>query len=778
MLSLVCIKNLNVDHNLKGIPLDNKIWLVSSTKSELEQLIINKEISAYETLSDIELLPITQINFFNPNCEYLYAIIGNVKNVLDKTWGIYNLSTNTWEKEGQDVFLFNGAETISTIAYYEILLSCLTRAVKLGRKLIVYHAFNMQNYPVRSLLDKMINELMFKSDGTLIYHVDDDDIAKYYQVGQSIFEPYIQNAVYTQDTADVAFNRIQNLEHNLLSLKRNYRTPQSLYSDLFYTEVPIDEKIYVHLNMASPKMAEIYEQLGVKYIPLLGEGGMLYGKRSLFDGIAPQLQNYVKEQFFPRILTPPNVDYYFVNKPLEREIPQKTDCVGENVLIGVIDVVNPDLTHYKLKTPENQSRVVYMWEQTDGGEGVEYSKEEIQALSELDSNPNTDVSIGTALMLLAGGNYTQFSASKAEFISAKINSAPENLQKIYGGMPNSNAVLFEDIILAIDKLLEFALSQEKALVICLQYGSNLSSHDGTDTLEELLSLYATQPALTLLGTAGDEADKKHHQSLDVDGKNSITIKVDNETNNILGIVWVDYPGNIKVNLRSSVYTQVYNLNKPNKFVLEKGIIYTQGKLISSNNGSVYLLFRLENVPAGMWELEIEPQFVDFSKVEIWLADNRLNAKSYLLDGDAFKTIPSLGNIKGVLCVGTYDENAFTVTRSSGRGYTRSNRVVPNCIVRGVKISISDNLKNELLVSGSVASLGQMAGEVAIVYGLLKVNGFKILPNSAMMSYWLTSNLIQLDTVEYPNVSQGYGIYTPQGLRDWLSGVGIKGGDYN
>ncbi|ONI42079.1 hypothetical protein AN639_10725 [Candidatus Epulonipiscium fishelsonii] len=310
----------------------------------------------------------------------------------------------------------------------------------------------------------------------------------------------------------------------------------------------------------------------------------------------------------------------------------------------------------------------------------------------------------------------------------KIPPASAGIQEIYGGKYSENAILMEDLILAIDNLISDAKLQSKPIVIYIPYGTNISSHDGSDILEDLINTYALQPGVTIITTAGEEGDKHHHARVTTSTyKEESTIRVSQRDNNIVGCIWITYPQNAKVKLISPA-NKVYDISLPKIHQTSEGTIFSRGNQISATNGSINILFRMKNVRKGPWKVEIQPTDGKKTIADIWLATQELNPYAHLQDADPFFTIPSIGNIPSLICVGDYKEEMLTITKSSGRGYTRDNRITPTFVSQG---SITD---------------------------IVSIYTNDPTPNTPIMSYLISEKLHHLDTVNYPNPMQGYGIY--------------------
>ncbi|OOB78090.1 MAG: hypothetical protein BEN18_08555 [Epulopiscium sp. Nuni2H_MBin001] len=669
------------------------------------------------TLSHLE-------NFVMPADILCYVLAGDI------------LTTNA-----SSIQLFLYPSQLSVRQYLSIVIDILNTAISTNKRPVLYHAFERATSPARCVLDKLINSWFDKVGGVLIYYTNDTNIAKYYRVSQANFEPYIQQAIFTNDLPNNAFLKLSNcfpLCHK--TIRRTYRNAtdklfrnNSLYNDIFYTQIPNDEYLVLSLNLFAPTNAQYYKEFGIEYINLLNCEHLIRAKKSVLDSASQYIKSYVAPNYYPMIVTRPK--FTFTNINHNNTFCNKTDVIddGDGVIIGLMDTEDIDLSYGNVEIIDSYS-----------------------------SSRSNEISTATAMMLLC--NSTNLPKVKYAFV--KLPSASKALQRIYAGETTDSAVLVDDIIIAITKLIEYANEQQKPIVLCIQYGSNLSSHDGTGKLERIIAKYQSQPGVTIITTVGEEGDKKHHERLLIEHSARSTIKVGPNAN-VVCVLWKAYPGGMEAFLVNSKTNEKYSLNYSTIHKTSTGTIYTRGRRVSDNNGCLNIVFRMENLEAGDWIIEFDLEYHNNGVVDIWLSDKQLNNGTYFTKGDAFITIPSLGNIKDTICVGAYDNATLTIMKSAGRGYTRNGRVSPTCVVHSANIDVFLNDGTPIRINGNLTALALLAGDAAGVYSILIKKNFSHLPNTQTMSYWLTANLQQLDTLTYPNPMQGYGVYVTENLKQWL-----------
>lgn len=712
-----------------------------------------------------EYPPITFLNLdllepIKPPKGYFYAVIASDvrANLHDKSPKLYTVPTSA-----------------TLTQYLEAVADVLLYAVEIGKKPILYNAFDSTQLNDKRLLDRLLNDWIATVSGILIF-LSKDMTIHYQQSSRNT-----KQTLYTNELPNHTFLKISYLKD--ISHKDIFRlykpvamrssSNSNLYDDLFYANLSDDETIYVNLNPIATQTSEFYENLNLTHIPLLNVGGLLKGTKRDFDAAKNTLLKYVALEYSLSVLSSPKITQLTIDENLfpDHEINDKLDD-GQGVLIGVLDTQNIQINHPLLMTADGASRLEYIFDEVTN---TEIFNPEISSQIPIQEDITT-LTMGTSLLLLANGYDNPQSATnylpKATYIAAKIAPASPGIQRVYGGEYNEHATLIEDVLICFTKLIEYAAKVNKPLVLCLQYGSNICSHDGTSLLERILNQYAGLSGVTIIGTVGAEGDKRHHKRNYTQDISNTSIMITKPHTNIVGIMWTMYPGGVNASLTSRLTGETYSLNEPQIYAVGNGKLYVKGKRISANNGAINVMFRLENFDTGEYIINNDLDHPETGILDFWLAEESLNGSSYLKNSDAFITITSMSNTSNIICVGAYNPATLTITRESGRGYTRAGNILPTCVIDAVDILVPLNKLQSAKLNGPSVALGLMAGEAAGIYSILLKKKVSYLPNTPVMSYWLSANLTQIPTTEYPNERQGYGIYTLQNLKNWLLVNGI------
>lgn len=710
----------------------------------------------------------------------------------EQEWNVYDLDEKKikWAKEEKVRYRTSTKDKgLTSIQYLECIIDMIYESKIRNRKLIIFTDLEIKDfkYRYRSLLDKVVNYLL-ESVNAVIIHKTNKVIKDYYVTTNERFEPYINQAIYTDDTLEEALKKINILmqkQIDKIMIKKEYRllkrVQKSLYTDIFYKQIKNQEEIYVTLLPTSNLDKVTCEKIGLEYIKLLVGTVILRGKKSVFDRYANLLNNEVVPQYRSQILTYPEVR--IAKDPYEQQVLPFKDYKhkGEGVLLGVIGVEGINYEESVYFTETGEMKITYIWEQEQGKSGIEYNKNQLAVRGQTKSSwpiyTDERLTEENILFKVASG-ITQIGetiykgiATKAQFVIGKIKSAPYSIQEIYGGKPNEKAVLLEDVIIAVDKLITFAKEQNLPLVLAIPFSASMSSHDGLSTLEEKLGEYAYQTGVSIVTSTGEEADKKHHQRIELtsDEKIKVTICVQQADQKVLGGIWNNPFGERSLSLYDPNTQKEYSLDREKEYVEGETKILTTGSRINAYNGLREIVFRLDNLREGTWEIWIQNNMNKEHKsiMDIWLAQYEINPYVLFESSDALTTITSLGNIQGVICVGDYDSNTLTTYKTSGRGYTRRNLIKPTLVVQGKTIFELDERAEQKFLTGSIVTLANTVGAIGAIYSKLLDQKVEKLPSTVGMASLLISKVNRLDTVDYPNPTQGNGIFDRNSLDEIL-----------
>ncbi|MDF2613674.1 MAG: hypothetical protein K0S71_1460 [Clostridia bacterium] len=661
---------------------------------------------------------------------------------------------------------------INATHYIECIRYLTNLAREYHKPIIIYANLYVPNeiYRYRTLTCKIINSCLKAVNGLLMIRTVKEDISKYYHTSQKSFEVYVNRTIYfTESINDVIQDAV-----TFLSCRQN----EPLYDDVFYRAISPEEDIYTVIRYSNLKPPEYYEAMGFRAIRLIGNYSMLHGKKSQFDALSSELRPEVGVDYPLQILTHISCNMSQTNQPVSYDLVNKDlKYKGEGVYIGIITVDDVDYSSEVLRTPEGESRIACIWRQSKADEGEYYFKDQINGALEND-NPSSIIplpegeSMSTMMLSIAGGSSKEVSyrgiAPKAEFVVAKINPASDEIQRIYGGIPNKYGITLPDAMVGIKKLIDFATEQGKPLAICMPFNGNISAHDGSLVIEEILGEIARTAALTLIIPTGEEADKRHHYEFEEiqEVLESIDLNIEKENQNVVGIFYERSSAILTAELYapSPITAEPVNLKRKGVTRINESTVYSNGLQIDFLNGSNKIHFRIDNPRRGRWRIRGTLQTNIKSRIDLWISQQQLNEYITLTPSNTATTIGSSACINNVMSVGGYDKNAMVVLRSSGRGYTRDGRVTPLFVTNGRNITASCIQGKWVNVTGTLPAASIMLGAVADYYSKFIAEKMASLPNTLVMNSIVLSAVRQQEEIAYPNPSQGYGIFDVQSLE--------------
>ena len=732
------------------------------------------------------------------NNEMILATIGS-KDTHNRIDAYYNMKTHTLEPTDrvidvatyQWINCYSENDEINAEEYIRCICYLRTLSSECQKPIIIYANIYVpdETYRYRGLTYKIISNYLVDINGVLITKTVKDEIWKHYTPTQKPYEFYLDHTIYLEDSLNDTVKKVIPLlytsrnQARFKNIYKHYRQDNSLYrNNVFYQAISPEQEIYVALTLGEFRSREDYQALGIQHIPLIGDYGMLYAKRSVFDEFAEILRLEVAHPYYIPVLSYPYCDKNTIVPNFHHEmIREKLTYKGKGVYIGVIATDYVDYTNQALRTRDGESRISYIWEQVRANTGIHFLREQI---NEALRSPNPeqiiklpeDDSISTMILGIAGGEselpHYRGIATEAEFIVAKVNTAPEAFQRIYGGMPSKNATTMADMLIAVLELINFSRREGRPLVLCIPFNTNIDPHDGSLVLHEILGLIAAIERVTIIVPTGEEADKMHHYS--IGGQQplftTVDINVQKENQNIVGIAYQKFSTITSVSLYppEAVMGEFVNLKRLGITRMQGAVIYSNGYKTSPLNGAIRMLFRIEGPRVGTWKILFELDTELSSQMDMWISQQELNEYITLNPSSPFITIGSLASINNVMSVGGYDKDNMVVLRSSGRGYTWDNRIKPLFITHASHITAPCGRGEWVQVTGTLAAASIMAGVAATIYDKCIQEQVFPFPNTLVMRSIILGMITQFEDIEYPNPSQGYGILDIQELNHLLT----------
>ena len=394
--------------------------------------------------------------------------------------------------------------------------------------------------------------------------------------------------------------------------------------------------------------------------------------------------------------------------------PNWTGYTGKGVMVGVVDT-GLDISHADFKDALGKTRVLYVWDQTTGtgganhpigyDYGTEWTKAQIDAgqCTEKDTSGH-----GTAVTGIAVGDG-----------SATGNGWPG--YRYVGMAPEADIIMvkstfYEDKLAdAMNYIKSKANAAAKPFVINLSIGTEIGSHDGTDSLERAIDQISGAGAIVCTATGNSRSSdttRYIHAEWTVPALNStITANMSvpsNRANPFLLDIW--YEGGDAMD---------YKVTTPNGYSVTQSTGTTTGGYYSTADGGIWLdnayggtniyngdsecFIAIQNAVAGTWSITATGKTItQGGYCDAWIESNQNvfwstygnNSKSCTIPGTAFNVITVGGyvtkfrwtNPDGTMQVWN---NVFgTFSSSSGEGPTRDGRQKPELCVPTTRIASS------------------------------------------------------------------------------------------
>jgi subtilisin family serine protease len=305
---------------------------------------------------------------------------------------------------------------------------------------------------------------------------------------------------------------------------------------------------------------------------------------------------------------------------------------GAGVLVGDVDS-GIDYNHGDFLDPLGNSRLLWLWDQTDAGgpnpSGYAYGSEWTQA--DLTANLAREVDTGahgTHVMGIAGGDGSATGGAVPAFT--------------YTGMAPKADLFFvkttmytTDILDGVTYLFQKATALGRNAAVNLSLGSHYGPHDGTSPFEAGLSAL-TGPGRVVIKSAGNERASNRHAGLFATGagdscKLSITAGGTTSGRFLAIDSYYNAPDNINVTIRTPgnlfigpITLGNVNVAYPGQTTGVNGRVYIENGLALTSNGDRQVYFEITSLGTGTgsingtWTFYFTPVALGGSgRVDLW-----------------------------------------------------------------------------------------------------------------------------------------------------------------
>lgn len=456
---------------------------------------------------------------------------------------------------------------------------------------------------------------------------------------------------------------------------------------------------------------------------------------------------------------------------------------GKGVLIGFLDS-GIDYTNEVFRNIDGSTRIAAIWDQTvqsgtppEGfAYGSEFTKAQINEaleqenpLSLVPSSDDTGHGTYTASLAAGSGNpQEQFlgAAPEASIAVVKLKQAKQYLKDYY--FIPEDAVCYQetDLMLGLKYLNDLADSLSLPLVVCITVGSSMGGHIGTLPLSYLIEGYSTRANHIAVIGVGNEADKRHHYFntiANISDNKSVEIRVGENVSGFSLELWTDIPNILSISILSPSGENTSRIpfrvgaSAEVDFLFERTKVSIDYRLLVEKSTSELVFFRFDAPAPGIWKIVIEPLTLADGEFHMWLPVTEfLSGEVYFLEPDPYYTLTNPATTDSPIVVSYYNGNTDAVSQSSGRGYTRSQRINPDITAPGVDVPGALPGGRFAARTGASAAAAVTAGAVALMLEWLLY--YENVPgiDTYQVKSLLILGTVRPRTMEYPNREWGYG----------------------
>jgi len=457
------------------------------------------------------------------------------------------------------------------------------------------------------------------------------------------------------------------------------------------------------------------------------------------------------------------------------------DLRGRGTLIGIIDT-GIDYTKEAFQYEDGTSKIRYIWDQTIEGNspegfliGSEYTNEQINQALRTDTPysivPSIDtVGHGTFLASVAASRRSSEyigAAPDADLLVVKLRRMQHSLSSLYL-IPDSQQNVFSaaDVMLAIDYMIDKANALKMPLAICIGLGSNMSSHEGFEVVEEYIAGISLLSGICICAAAGNESSAGHHTSgtlpATANSTYNIQIRVPENASNFAMSIYASKSDRMSASVKSPhgeivprAVARTGSITDTN-LVLEGSKIRIEYHFPITLSGSHFIRIGFFKPTPGIWDVTLYGDIILNGKFNAWLPITGLASPGIgFLTPDPFTTVVIPGTTIGGITSGAYNDRDDSLYINSSWGFTRATLVKPDLVAPGVDVSGIYPIGSGTMTGTSVAA-AITAGACALMlqWGIVEQNDVSL--NTNRIKALLIRGCRRAPDTIYPSPQWGYG----------------------
>lgn len=415
---------------------------------------------------------------------------------------------------------------------------------------------------------------------------------------------------------------------------------------------------------------------------------------------------------------------------------QPWNLTGKGILIGIVDS-GITLSHPDFLTPQGNTRVLFLWDQTVAGSppsgysiGTEWNETQINESLQRNQMLSQDMSgHGTAVTGIAAGNGR---ASDGRFRGVAYE-ASLIIVKLGTPMPNSFPRTTE-LMQGVNYCIQKAVELQMPLVLNLSFGNNYGSHDGTALLETYLNQVSSVGKTTICIGSGNEGASAIHTSgtLSEYSEHIVELSVGSYEPTLNLQVWKIYADDFDIAIETPsgvtagpfqqlLGTQRFRIGQTNLLLYYgKPAPYSQAQEIF-----IEFLPAADYVDSGIWKIHLLSKRLVTGRYDMWLPGGGIlntNTRFLLPSPETTLTIPSTA--ASPITVGAYNSLLDSYADFSGRGFTRqTNQIKPDLVAPGVSLTAPASPDGYLSFTGTSFATPVVSGSAALMmeWGIIQGN---------------------------------------------------------
>ena len=457
---------------------------------------------------------------------------------------------------------------------------------------------------------------------------------------------------------------------------------------------------------------------------------------------------------------------------------------GQGTIIAIIDT-GIDYTNPVFRNADGTTRIISIWDQSIESEnypqnfwyGTQYSSDDInralQSQNPFEIVPSRDeIGHGTILAGVAAGGEVpdqNFSgvAPDSQIIVVKLKQIKEILRNFYVVPPDVPCYQENDIMWAIQYVVDMARSQGKPISICLGIGNSLGSHSGRGNLGNLLTVGGNFPGVVINIAAGNEGTARRHFFTEIDpaiGYATMELNVGENEPGFIMELWGKIPSIYSVDILSPTgefvprIAPTLRVSREISFVFEQTQITLDYQLVEGTTGDQVIVFRFRKPTTGIWRFQVYGRGDLSGAFHVWLPmTGFISDNTFFTQSNPYTTITVPGNVQEPITVTAYNPDNNNLYTNASRGYTSTNVIKPEFAAPGVNIQAPSTDGGFITVTGTSIATAHTTGIAAMVleWGIVRENYLGI--DTPEVKKFLIRGATRNPNLTYPNQDWGYGI---------------------